>query len=148
MDFALRKATATDIPYLLELRDITMRRYLEETGSPTSQKAYLERIMLHFEDANIIEVDGHSAGLFKATFLPKTQQWFVVQIQVHPDYQNHHIGSRLLRDLINRAKQEQVAVTLGVLKSNPARSLYERLGFRAVAETEFEYEMLLAAPLA
>lgn len=148
MDFTLRKASATDIPYLLDLRDITMRRYLEETGSPTSKKAYLERIMLHFDEANIIEVNGEKAGLFKAKFLADTQQWFVVQIQVHPDYQNQHIGSRLLSELIARAKQEHVAVTLGVLKTNPARALYERLGFRSVGETEFEYTMLLPAEAA
>ncbi|TOQ41117.1 N-acetyltransferase, partial [Vibrio parahaemolyticus] len=36
MNISLRRASETDIPFLLLLRDKTMRRYLEEVGMPTS----------------------------------------------------------------------------------------------------------------
>ncbi|CAE6902232.1 hypothetical protein ACOMICROBIO_LMKGKHOH_02154 [Vibrio sp. B1FIG11] len=32
MDISLRRASETDIPFLLSLRDKTMRQYLEEVG--------------------------------------------------------------------------------------------------------------------
>jgi hypothetical protein len=40
----------------------------------------------------------------------------------------------LLRDLIGRAARASKAVTLGVVKGNPTRSLYERHGFQVTSE--------------
>ena len=141
MDISLRKASESDIDFLLQLRDITMRKYLEEVGAPTTEDEFLYRVQYHFEDAKIIEANGRSIGLFKASFLPELNQWYLVQIQVHPEFQNLKIGSRLIRELLAKAKAQGVSVVLYVLKSNPAQNLYKSLGFEQVDETEFEFAM-------
>lgn len=143
MDFSLRKAGADDIEFLVSLREITMKEHLSAMAMPTTREAYLERVMNNFADAQIVEVGGQRAGLFKSTYLADRNQWYVVQIQVHPDYQNGHIGRRLLSQLIDKARKQGASVGLSVLKKNPAQHLYYRLGFEQVGETAVEYELEL-----
>jgi phosphoribosylglycinamide formyltransferase-1 len=44
---------------------------------------------------------------------------------------------------VEEARRAGASLDLDVLKANPARRLYERLGFRIVRETPFAYDMLL-----
>ena len=141
MEIALRKANHADIDFLLNLRDLTMRKYLKDANMPTDHESYLTRVLLHFENAQIILVNGQSAGLFKSRYLPEFNQWYLFQIQVHSDFQNQSIGSTLIKSLIDKAKQKQSNIGLSVIKSNPARHLYTRLGFKKTGENEFEYKM-------
>ena len=142
MDISLRSATLQDIDFLLELRAQTMGPHIAAMGLPTSKEDFLERVNYRFDDAKIIMVDNHPAGLFKTCFLADKNQWFLVQIQVHPDFQNRKIGYTLVSQLLEQAAHDHADVYLTVFKSNPAQRLYRRLGFEQVGETEYEFEML------
>ncbi|TOP99047.1 N-acetyltransferase, partial [Vibrio parahaemolyticus] len=87
----------------------------------------------------MIEVAGSSAGLFKAKFNEDSNEWYLVQIQIHPNYQNQNIASSLISMLIGKANLTGSSVGLSVLKTNPAKHLYSRLGFVMVGENELEY---------
>ncbi|ENY5168585.1 TPA: GNAT family N-acetyltransferase [Vibrio parahaemolyticus] len=141
MEYSLRQAVDSDIDFLLNLRDITMGKYLKDCGMPITKDAYLSRILYEFEHAKIIEVAGSSAGLFKAKFNEDSNEWYLVQIQVHPNYQNQKIASSLISMLIGKASVTDSTVGLSVVKTNPAKHLYSRLGFETVGENEFEYLM-------
>lgn len=52
------------------------------------------------------------------------------QLYVAPERQNRGIGSAILKDLQARAAAAGRPLRLNVLINNPARRLYERLGFR------------------
>jgi ribosomal protein S18 acetylase RimI-like enzyme len=55
---------------------------------------------------------------------------FVMQMAVHPDWQGRGIGEALMRDLLASFRARGMErVALGVTAANPARRLYERLGF-------------------
>lgn len=58
-----------------------------------------------------------------------------------PAYQRRGIGAAILRDVIAEARAGGHAVALRVLKVNPARRLYERLGFAVVGESDTHYLM-------
>jgi RimJ/RimL family protein N-acetyltransferase len=58
-----------------------------------------------------------------------------------PEVQNRGWGTRLLRTLQERGRNEGIPVKLQVLKVNRARRLYERLGFVEVGETETHVRM-------
>lgn len=141
MEISLRKACESDVEFLVKLRSTTMTNYLQDMGWPTNPEAMLKRVMLDYDYAHIIEADGISAGLFKVKFRQALNQWYVVQIQVHPNFQNMKIGSRLLLDLIDKANKNDASVALGVLKTNPAQHLYYKLGFEKVGETDAEYNL-------
>ncbi|KVG53558.1 GNAT family N-acetyltransferase [Burkholderia territorii] len=132
----LRPACATDLPFLLTLRRLTMTEHLQRVGAPTDDAAHDQRIRANFDDAMIVAdgADADAIGLLKVT--RAADEWHVHQIQILPSRQGQGIGEAVLRALLLEAACEHVPVSLSVLHGNPARRLYERLGFRLVAETE------------
>lgn len=64
---------------------------------------------------------------------------------MHPDHQGRGLGTELLRRVLARADARRLPVRLQVLKGNPARRLYRRLGFVDAAETETHHVMERAA---
>ena len=62
-------------------------------------------------------------------------------VQIAPEYQNRGLGSAVIRDILAEAGRDALPVTLCILWVNPAKRLYERLGFAVVAETPTHYKM-------
>jgi ribosomal protein S18 acetylase RimI-like enzyme len=89
-------------------------------------------------DASAVAVasDGRPVGL--AMLGVRGGEGWVGGMGVVPDHRRAGIGERLLRELLDRARARGLArVTLEVLEQNdPARRLYERLGFRRTRALE------------
>lgn len=81
------------------------------------------------EYCRILRVDGRLAGvIFGAQAAPDVG--FVLQIAVPPAFQGCGLGTVLLGDLADAFEHAGMArIALGVTMDNPARRLYERLGF-------------------
>ena len=62
-------------------------------------------------------------------------------MQILPGYQGRGIGGGVIRAVLVQARQARVAVSLRVLRGNPAMRLYERLGFQITAESGIEFNM-------
>jgi ribosomal protein S18 acetylase RimI-like enzyme len=62
-------------------------------------------------------------------------------IEVLPEYQNQGIGTAVIKSVLEQAHHTGRPVGLQVLKVNPARSLYERLGFLTTGQTATHYLM-------
>ncbi|MGS0896036.1 N-acetyltransferase family protein [Burkholderia stagnalis] len=139
----LRPATAADLPFLLTLRRLTMTAHLQRAGAPTDDAAHEQRILAHFEDALIICDAAEEIGLLKAT--RSADEWHVHQIQLLPARQGQGIGEAILGELLAGAARANVPVTLGVLHGNPARRLYERLGFRLASTTDTSANLIWRA---
>jgi ribosomal protein S18 acetylase RimI-like enzyme len=58
----------------------------------------------------------------------------IVDIAILPEHRNRGVGSALLQDLLEEAAADGRPVRIHVEKVNPARRLYERLGFRSVQD--------------
>jgi ribosomal protein S18 acetylase RimI-like enzyme len=82
----------------------------------------------------VIEVDGGIAGIYEWEL--GTDALTIVNIEVAPWLQGRGIGTAILRDAQRLAAERGLPVRLQVLKFNPARRLYERLGFTETGETE------------
>lgn len=143
MTLHLRPATESDIDFLLALRDKTMRQYLQEAGMATSREEYEKRIRFEFSSAQIMEFDGTPMGLFKVRYDAKQNCWHIIQIQIDPHYQGLRIGSRLIGDVISKAWETGATVKLSVIRTNPAKRLYQRLGFKVVGNRGAELLMAL-----
>ncbi|NTX26219.1 GNAT family N-acetyltransferase [Burkholderia pyrrocinia] len=139
----LRPASLEDLPFLLALRRLTMTAHLQRVGAPTDDEAHDRRIRAHFEDAMIVCEGATAIGLLKVT--RAAGEWHVHQIQILPARQGQGIGEAVLRELLTDAAQAHVPVSLSVLHGNPARRLYERLGFRIESETETSASMIWRA---
>jgi GNAT superfamily N-acetyltransferase len=66
---------------------------------------------------------------------------FLKQIFIDAPFQRRGIGTEIIHRLIGRANRAGQQVTLGVVKINPARHLYERLGFRTTHEDDRKFYM-------
>ncbi|AIO37496.1 acetyltransferase domain protein [Burkholderia cenocepacia] len=136
----LRPASAADEPFLLRLRKLTMAEHLRKAGVSTDDETHYQRIRSNFEDAKIVRAGEEDIGLLKLS--RAVTEWHVHQLQISPEYQGRGIGQAVLRLVLAEAKDADVAVSLSVMHGNPARRLYERLGFKLVAETPSDVELV------
>ena len=135
-------ATEADIPFLLALRRATMDDYLRASGADASEAAHRERLLYRFDCAEVLLMNDEPVGLLKVDH--GDSEWKVIQIQLSPAVQGQGIGRQVLEGVIADARKAGVDVVLSVLKANPARSLYERLGFVVEDEDAHEFFMRLA----
>lgn len=63
------------------------------------------------------------------------------------NWQGHGWGSELISGAICQAHACNKPVTLRVIKTNPAKRLYERLGFKAIHEDSATFAMVCPPPL-
>jgi ribosomal protein S18 acetylase RimI-like enzyme len=92
---------------------------------------------------DVIEVDAEPAGrLYVARW---DNELRIMDIALLPEYRNRGIGTQLLSDLLDEATAAGKPLTIHVEKFNPARRLYERLGFVETAEVGV-YVLMEAAP--
>lgn len=71
-----------------------------------------------------------------------TKEFTLVDISLLPAHRGHGIGTHLLRELLSKAVEATKPVRLHVLLTNPARRLYERLGFSFVQSDSLYCEMI------
>jgi len=78
-------------------------------------------------DPQVIEVDGDMVGVLDHTWSGDRLE--IDRIAVWPRCQRRGLGTTVLTDLLTEADRRRVDASLEVFDINPARSLYERLGF-------------------
>lgn len=139
MTFELKSATKDDIDFLVNLRKQTMSEHLDFAGWFMDDSGHLERVLINFEDCYVIEIDQEVIGMVK--YLNHTDKIFVMQLQVLAKFQGRGIGREVVEYLIELAKADSKHVELHVLKANPAKQLYERLGFTVFDEDKLEFHM-------
>lgn len=140
MQVSLRPATRGDYDFLWWLHCATMKPYVEKTwGWDEQWQAQYFRDRFDPAAREIVEDDGVPIGCISVE--RREGSIFLAVIKIAPDHQNRGIGTELIRDLLNEADGRGVPVELQVLKVNPARRLYERLGFAVIGETETHYLM-------
>ncbi len=140
---ALYASTRTD-----ELRlwgwDETLTKVFLAQQFTAQQMGY--RQQFGAEHDRIIYVDGTALGrLFVAPVQDALQ---VVDIALLPEHRGCGIGTQLLRQVQQTAAGQGKAVLLTVLHGNPAKRLYERLGFAITGQDELSVELTWgSAPL-
>jgi ribosomal protein S18 acetylase RimI-like enzyme len=81
---------------------------------------------------DVIEVDGESAGRLYVHRGPSDIR--IMDIALAPAFRRRGIGTGLLRTLMTEAEESGRMLSIHVEANNPARTLYERLGFRPAGE--------------
>ena len=144
----LRPAAADDEAFLFELFASTREEFnfLEETQKQALLKMQYDARRFQYAggypqaEASIILVGDRPAGRMLVD--EGEHAITLVDIAMLPAFRNSGIGTQLLQDLLKRAVDARKPVKLQVFKSNPALSLYERLGFSQVGEQSMYLEMI------
>ncbi len=139
MNVKYRQARDSDIKFLLNLRRNTMDEHLQKVGGCTDEQSHLNRVLYRFDAAKIVLIENSAAGLLKSYC--NESGWVIVQVQVLPEYQGRGLGSKMVKGVLEQARSDDQSVSLSVLKGNPAKELYSRLGFTVVSQSEAEYKM-------
>lgn len=144
MTISLRPAQNNDYSFLFDLHEQAMRPYIDATwGCVDEWQAEYFRKKFDPNLRQIIQVDGQDAGVLVVE--DHDDRLYLALIELLPAYQGHGIGSALIRDIQQRAKQTQRPLTLHVLKTNPrAIQLYQRLGFAIIQEEDVRWLMEFA----
>jgi ribosomal protein S18 acetylase RimI-like enzyme len=139
-EYTLRPATDADYDFLYQLIVVCMKEYVTATWG-WDEEYQRQHFAAHFNPSHsqIIVVDGQDAGRF--ALIDGGDSFFLSTIYIMPAFQNQGLGTAIIQDVISKAKSAGRPVRLQVLKVNPARRLYERLGFQTVEETINYYVM-------
>jgi ribosomal protein S18 acetylase RimI-like enzyme len=137
----LRPATSADIEPLYPIHREGLRESVEATWGPWDETYQSARFRKHFDLdlRQVIVVDDADVGFLDVEQRP--EDVWLAEIVISAAHQRRGIGSRLIGDLLASAAARQVPVRLQVLKVNPARQLYERLGFVETGQSETHYQM-------
>jgi len=141
MDHRLRPATPGDQARLWEIKRRGLRAYIEQTWGTWDEEVQRARFDASFEPAEIqvIVVAERVAGYLAVHREPQAIQ--LLNLMVDPEFQNRGLGTAVLRGLLAEAQARQMPVRLQVMKVNPARRLYERIGFTVTEETATHFRM-------
>ena len=140
-EYQLRQATDADDDFLYRLHVAAMGDLVARVWG--WDDAWQERFFAdHFDPApaRIVVVGGQDVGVIAVEW--GAADAFLSNIEILPEYQGRGLGAALVRGVIAEAEARHLPVRLRVLKINPARRLYERLGFAVAGETETHYEMV------
>lgn len=141
MDILKRPACEADLPYLLWLRRETMDRHLLASGETPTEDYHRQRLHYRYDCAEVLLLEDRPVGLLKLARDPGC--WEIIQIQLDPSLQGRGLGRKLLEQVIAEARAAGVGLELKVLTANPARRLYEQLGFEVLGTVGSEVRMRL-----
>ena len=137
----LRPARDYDLEFIYQVLRLALGPYIEQTWGEWDEPEQRRRFeqVTRVEDHQIIELAGEAIGCLCA--LNRPDELRLVRLFLLPGSQRRGIGTNIITTLLNSAKQRGVPVRLRVLKVNPARRLYERLGFVVSGESETHFMM-------
>ena len=139
--FCLRNAIASDRKFLYEVFRAAMKEYITQARGEWNEQREVAQFhrQLNISASKIIRVDGSDVGFISAP-VSDGIVW-IHTICILPEHQNHGIGSEIIQSVVAQAQKQKLLLHLSVLKVNPARRLYERLGFKVTQEAEHHYHM-------
>jgi GNAT superfamily N-acetyltransferase len=137
--FSFRSARPQDFDYCARLYFAGMNKTIRELNINMAAHTAGFRQQWKPTQVRIITLDGDDIGWLQTTTLGDTL--FVAQLFVDAPLQRQGVGTEVMRHIISEAAGAGLAVTLGVVKTNPALQLYERLGFQITHEDDRKFYM-------
>jgi ribosomal protein S18 acetylase RimI-like enzyme len=130
-----RPARPDDFDFLFELARASLGPYVEEIwGWDDAVQRRIQHAWQERGGVQILEHQGRAIGCLKVT--SEDDHVFLDRMALLPAAQNRGLGTRLVREVMDDAARRGLPVRLSVLTNNPARRLYERLGFRVIEVDE------------
>jgi ribosomal protein S18 acetylase RimI-like enzyme len=140
---SLRPATTADRPFLYQVYASTRQDELAPVPWAEAEKtAFLQ---MQFDAQDKYYVANYAGAQFLVVMLQNTpigrlyiDRWEreirIIDIALLPEYRNMGCGSALLHDILVEGQVHMQPVTIHVERYNPALRLYQRLGFKPIAD--------------
>jgi len=130
---ALRGARAEDEDRLFALHREALRAYVDATWGwhDAWQRTYFADHYAAWRNALVMRGD---ALIGRISVSRHWRRVFLRDIELIAVERNRGLGSAMIRAVLALARKGEKSVELLVLDCNPARGLYQRLGFRTVSD--------------
>ena len=149
-----RPIADADLAFLSALYASTRAEELAVTPWSDAQKAAFLDMQFQAQHAHyqkyypnadwlVIEQAGQDVG--RLYIERSASEHCIIDIALLPAHRGKGFGAALLTDLIDEASAFDKSVSIHVEKNNPARRLYQRLGF-TVAEDKGVYDLMIRSP--
>jgi ribosomal protein S18 acetylase RimI-like enzyme len=138
---AFRTIEEKDQPFVEKVYRSTREKELSSTNWPEEQKhrfVIMQSMAQELEYKNKFKDSTYQLILYKKIPAGRLYLWEsdkelrVLDISLLPEFQGKGIGGKILTDIINSAHKKNKIVCLHVAPGNPAKKLYERLGFKFI----------------
>ena len=137
LNMEFRKCKYSDADYILKLKELCIKWYIEIIygwNTEVQREKTIHELQKHKDDMRILIKDGKDIGV--TTFYEENNQYVVGLIMIHPEYQGEGLGSKIIKEYIDLAKKSNKKIKIKVYKENPAKRIYERLGFKIYNEDD------------
>lgn len=143
MEYCFRNCTLDDFDFLFALKKQNFKWYVDKIWGwkDEEQKQRLKQdLEEHLAHKRIILIDNKSVGVY-VVHTTENGDLFINEISILKEYQNEGIGRKILEEQLKENHQKEIRTVLQVFKNNPAKKLYEKLGFKVYGETQTHYQM-------
>ncbi len=145
MTIQLRNAAPEDYDFVRSVHHRTMQGYVKDFFGSWDRDYQNQRFARTYKIEEVWIIVGGGTDVGWLARRESEENLFLTEFYVAAEHQNQGIGTQILRDLISEARRKNKSVSLGVLKNNPARRLYEREGFKVIGENDYKFLMKLNA---
>jgi ribosomal protein S18 acetylase RimI-like enzyme len=139
MRISFRPARPDDFEYCARLYVAEMERTIRELTPDMTTRAAGLRQRWDAAQVRIITGDGEDIGWLQTVV--QADAVFIAQFFIDAPFRGGGIGAEVMSRILAEASGSGRAVTLGVVKDNPALRLYRRLGFQITHEDTRKYYM-------
>lgn len=108
-------------------------------GQDDAFEAHFRKHYFLPEITQIIMYDDIDIGILQLVKI--VEQMYIQELMILPEYQRRGIGTRVIKDVMHMAFEQELSVGVSIKKINPAKHLFDRLGFIMVDETRTHYTM-------
>ncbi|MDX8400068.1 MAG: GNAT family N-acetyltransferase [Gallionellaceae bacterium] len=149
-DIAFMAITDKDIPFLMEVYASTREEEFKITDWPDAEKEAFIKMQFTFQhtqymenyknkEFSIIMYKGDQVGRLYLNRMEDDIR--IVDITILTKHRGKGIGTPILQNILKEGAETNRCVTIHLEKFNPAITLYERLGFKKIADREVHHFM-------
>ncbi len=139
MLIAMRPAFNSDFDYCRSLYFSEMKWIIDELRLDLAAQENSFQQQWNPMQVRIITLDAADVGWVQT--IRQDDALFIGQIIVERRFQRRGVGTEVMTRLIVESRRNGLPLLLSVVKINPARALYERLGFRVTHEDDRKFYM-------
>ncbi|MBI5295744.1 MAG: GNAT family N-acetyltransferase [Chloroflexi bacterium] len=153
--YQLRPVTPGDEAFLLQVYSSTRAEEMTRVDWIDEQKTAFLRMQFdaqtqhykaHYPSAKYLVIEHDGAPVGRLTLEYTESQHLIMDIILLPKFRRLGIGTAILTDLMNSARQDNHPLVLRVEFFNPAVQLYSRLGFVKTREVNSVYQEMIWTP--
>jgi ribosomal protein S18 acetylase RimI-like enzyme len=138
--YSLREATPEDFDFARGVKLEGLRPYIEKLWG-WDDEAEERQFRENFDPATATIISSEHGNVGYYELVDRGFDLFLAGIYIDSRFRRRGLGTAVLRELLALARARQLPLALRVLKPNPARRLYERLGFRVTRATKTHVHM-------